>query len=112
MGPNQNSEVITGLRDCIAKFFNISNLVSHLSSQVNNVSDCLIKTVNKVDIKKIEIEDLALMDLMESDELRRMANIEHERRAVMDTWRALEAQKRQIVELAKNRIAAGQGGND
>jgi len=94
----------TSIQTCIGKLFAIENIITHVGYQLKKVSGLLIGAEHGMDIERVKAEDLRLMDLMTTDELLRMSGIEHERRTVMDTWRILEEQKRQIVELAKARI--------
>jgi hypothetical protein len=104
-----HDEITQNLRDCIARLFNIQNLITHAGSKVSELSECLIKAVNQIDFQKVKESELELFDRMTIDELRRMAGIEHERRTVMDTWRALELRKQELIELARSRIASQQG---
>jgi hypothetical protein len=108
MGINQSGGNTT-IQVCIGKLFAIENIVTYLGYQLKQVSACLVGASQGLDTERVKAEDLALMDQMTTDELRRMSGIEHERRTVMDTWRILEEQKRQIVELAKARIAEQEG---
>jgi hypothetical protein len=101
----QQDSSTTSLHTAIGKLFQIENLITHVGFQLKQVSTCLVGVSHGMDTERVKTEDLALMDKMTTDELRRMSSIEHERRSVMDTWRILEEQKRHIIELAKGRIA-------
>jgi hypothetical protein len=92
------------LRDAIAKLFQIENLITHAGFQARELSTCLIGAVNKLNTESINVEDLALMDQMTTDELRRMAGLEHEGRLAIENWKVRGEENGQIVKLAKARI--------
>ena len=102
----------TSIQTCIGKLFQLENIVTYLGYQLKQVSSCLIGAEHGMDTERVKAEDLAFMDKMTTDELRRMSGIEHERRAVMESWKDLEGQKRQIIELAKARIEHGGAVNE
>ena len=102
--PNNVSDSSTTIQVCIGKLFAIENIVTYLGYQLKEVSACLVGAESQMDPERVKADDLALMSQMSTQELMHMANIEEERRCIMESWRKVESQKSAIIETVKSRL--------
>ncbi|MEW5804600.1 MAG: hypothetical protein AB1847_21115 [bacterium] len=104
----------TTLQSSIEKLFGISNLATTLSYQIREVATVIIGCIQELNptvTPKGRAEDIEIMGQMTVQELRQVVNLENTRQGLIAQWREAEAQKQQLIDQARTRIA-DQGGPD
>lgn len=92
------------LKAGIDKLFQIENLAAYLSCQIQEVTGIFTNAV-AIDEGQDEImlEDLTVLNRMNTAELMEMSNLENTRQALVKSWRYIESRKAGIIQAAKAR---------